>query len=296
MEVNSKNWIDEATPQLLKHKGTNQTPSLVVVHYSVTKTVAGAVKALNKRKLSYHLFIAKDGTLFQTRRLTETAAHPGRSNWKRQSNIKDTSTHQRGSIGICFMNMGFAIPAGNPASQTHVGKLKYFPTDPSMQRWDKYTDEQLHTCQEVIEAIGEKFTITEIVGHHDIAIGGKFDPGPQYDFDEANDLAQASPGMGFKTNVKLKKPGDTLSIRQEPNRKSKKLGALNLGDELHVRSIAYGPPKKSISGGTNKKKRWLTVWASVDVDESNTHAGFVHMGGLASTPLIPMLQAKLPKL
>lgn len=296
MEVNSKNWIEGATEQPLDHKGANQTPSLIAVHYSVTRTVADAVAVLNKRKLSYHLFIAKDGTLFQTRRLTETARHPGRSNWKQQSGVKDTLTLQRGSIGICFMNMGFAIPANNPASQTHVGKLKYFPHDKSMQRWDKYTDEQLQSCRDAIEAIGRKFSISEVVGHHDIAIGGKFDPGPQYDFDEANGLAQASPGMGFKTKVRLKTPGDTLSIRQEPNGDSKKLGALNIGDELHIRSIVYGGPKKSISGGTNKKKRWLTTWASVDVDGTDTHAGFVHMGGLVSTPLVPHLQARLKKL
>ncbi len=296
MQVNSKNWIDGATKQPLKHKGANQTPSLIVVHYSVTRTVADAVAVLNQRKLSYHLFIAKDGTLFQTRRLTETAAHPGRSNWKQTSGVKDTSSHQRGSIGICFMNMGFAIPANNPASQTHVGKLKYFPNDQSMQRWDKYTDEQLQTCREAIEAIGRKFSITEVVGHHDIAIGGKFDPGPQFDFDQSNRLAKAAPALGFKSSVRLKTPGDTLSIRQEPSGSSKKLGALDIGDEVHIRSIVYGGPSRSISGGTSKKKRWLTTWASVDVDGTGTHAGFVHMGGLASTPLVPHLQAKLKQL
>src|SRR5262245_27673944 len=71
----------------LEHAGARQNPTSLVIHYSVTYTVAQAVRVLNQRRLSYHVLIEKDGTAFQTRPFTETALHPGLSNWKAMSGL-----------------------------------------------------------------------------------------------------------------------------------------------------------------------------------------------------------------
>src|SRR5688572_18685997 len=106
----------------LLHVGSTQAPKLLVIHYSVTNTVAEAVTALNSRRLSYHILIEKDGTAFQTRPFTKTALHPGLSNWKATSGVALGSSVAKGSIGICLMNMGFAVHS-TPASRVAAGKL-----------------------------------------------------------------------------------------------------------------------------------------------------------------------------
>lgn len=123
----TNNLIDGITMQPLVHVGANQTPSLLAIHYSVTDTVAQAVAALNDRGLSYHILIAKDGKAVQTRPFTKTAAHPGLSNCKEQSDVTHSASASCGSIGICLTNKGFAHGSAPHAA----GKLIYNPDDPS---------------------------------------------------------------------------------------------------------------------------------------------------------------------
>ncbi len=58
----TNHFVDGLAKKTLVHVGTNQTPKLVVIHYSVTDTVAQAVSALNAAKHGYHILIEKDGT------------------------------------------------------------------------------------------------------------------------------------------------------------------------------------------------------------------------------------------
>lgn len=282
------NFIDGLSIKKLKHVGVNQTPTLLVIHYSVTNTVAEAIKALNAEKLGYHILIEKDGTAFQTRRFTESAAHPGLSNWKSQSGVTLGASVARGSIGICLMNKGFAFDATSPNGP---GKLIYNPSDPSMQRWEKYPAAQVKSCRAIASDIIAKYAIAEVVGHHDIAIMGKFDPGPLFDLAALDALAPSPKPLGFKT--KVKSSDGKLNVRQGPNAASPVVATLNNGDVVHIRSIAYGAKGECIDPAPAKRKRYLTPWASIDVDGSNRHAGFVHMKGLAATPLDPALAAHL---
>lgn len=288
----SGDWIVGINKQPLLHVGGSQPkPHLVVIHYSVTDTVADAVAALNARKLGYHILIEKNGVAFQTRPFTETAAHPGRSNWKKETaTIRDGTTVQVNSIGICLMNMGFA----HGPRPSKAGKLIYNPKDMSMQTWEDYPASQLAACTSIVADILATYPITEVVGHHDIAIMGKFDPGPLFDFAPHNALLPA-PRLGLTTTVKA--PGGTIKLLEERAAGSKVLATLAHGRTVHVRSVAYGPPTMSLAGvpntAANKAKRWITRFASVDVDGSNRHSGFVDMKGLASTPLAPELAANL---
>jgi N-acetylmuramoyl-L-alanine amidase len=197
----------------------------------------------------------------------------------------------KNSIGICLMNMGFDVKSVPPAN-VGAGKLIYNPNDPSMQRWEKFPAAQVATCTSIAKDIIAAFPISDVVGHHDVAIMGKFDPGPLFDLAALNALVTASKPLGLQTTVASK--DGTLSLREEASASAKALRSLPNGATIHIRSIAYGSKSKSIDPTTTSKRlRYLTPWASVDVDGSNKHAGFVHMSGLAKTPLVPALAKKL---
>jgi N-acetylmuramoyl-L-alanine amidase len=288
----SGDWIVGIKKQKLKHVGGAQPkPNLLVIHYSVTDTVAQAVTALDAKTLGYHILIEKDGTAYQTRPFIETAAHPGRSNWKKQTkSVSDTSTVQVNSIGICLMNMGFA----HGTRPNKKAKLIYNPKDASMDSWEVYPAPQLATCSSIVADIIATYKITEVVGHHDIAVMGKFDPGPLYDFGPDNALLANPPGLGMDSKVKA---GGSIKLLEERAAGSKVLDTLNPGETVHIRSVAYGPPAMSLAGvpdtAANRKKRWITRWASVGVGNTNKHAGYVDLKGLTKTPLVAALDAKL---
>jgi N-acetylmuramoyl-L-alanine amidase len=249
------------------------------------------VRALNERGLSYHVLIEKDGTAFQTRPFTKTALHPGLSNWKAVSGVDFGSSVAKGSIGICLMNMGFDV-ASVPASSVGAGKLIYNRRDPSMQRWEKYPAAQVSTCKAIASDIVATYPIQEVVGHQDIAIMGKFDPGPLFDLAALNALISTPKPLGFRTTVDSS--DGSVNLREEPALGATIVRALPNGTPIHIRSIAYGKKSQSIDPSTpTSRARYLTPWASVDVDGSDRHAGFVHMSGLAATPLAPALAAKL---
>ncbi|WP_170182173.1 N-acetylmuramoyl-L-alanine amidase [Phreatobacter stygius] len=284
----TNHWIDGIDRINLLHNGANQTPRLVVIHYSVTNTVAAAVEALNSQRLSYHILIEKDGEAFQTRRFTESAAHPGLSNWKAAGNVGLGHSVQLGSVGICLMNKGFDFDASSPNAP---GQLIYNPDDPSMQRWETYPRPQLAACKRIVRDIIDTYDIQEVVGHHDIAIMGKFDPGPLFDIAGLNVLIASAPRLGFRTTVRS--PDGRLRLRRGPSAETAVVAELQNGREVHVRSIAYGPRSHCIDPNASGRKRYLTRWASVGIDGADRHAGFVNMKFLAATPLTASLAAFL---
>ena len=206
------NFLEGVERKPLLHAGANQTPKLLVIHYSVTNTAAEAVRALNDRRLSYHILIEKNGKAFQTRRFTETALHPGLSNWKAQAGVGLTESVARGSIGICLMNKGFAFDSGQPNA---AGKLIYNPDDPTMQRWETFPQAQLNSCKAIAAEIIAAYPIAEVVGHHDIAIMGKFDPGPLFDLAALDALTTEPKSLGFRT--KVNSSDGTLNVRRGPS-------------------------------------------------------------------------------
>jgi N-acetylmuramoyl-L-alanine amidase len=250
-----------------------------------------AVSALNSQNLSYHILIAKDGTPFQTRPFTQSAAHPGLSNWKATGAVDLGGSVMKDSVGICLMNMGFAVN-GLPPASVGQGKLIYNADDPTMQSWERYSPAQIATCKNIVEDLVAIYPIREVVGHHDVAIMGKFDPGPLFDLAALNELIRVPKPLGFPTTVDS--ADGFLNLRSGPSARAAVLRQLPNGTSLHIRSIAYGNKAQCIDPNTTQnRKRFLTPWASVDITGANKHAGFVHMGGLAETPLVRGLERRL---
>jgi len=285
----TNHWVDGLPEKQLLHNGASQIPRLVVIHYSVTNTVQEAVNTLNAQRLSYHILIAKSGEAFQTRRFTKTAAHPGLSNWKQISEVGLGTSVQVGSIGVCLMNKGFAFDANSPHGP---GKLIYNPDDATMQEWERYPAAQIAACRKIVRDLIDNYQIDEVVGHHDVAIMGKFDPGPLFDIAGLNALITSQPRLGFPTRVAS--PDGSVTLRRGPSSDSPAIAQLNNGRTVHIRSIAYGPRSACIDPNpVTSRKRYLTRWASIGLDNADRHAGFVSMKFLAATPLSPALAAHL---
>lgn len=164
-------------------------PTMIVLHYTATGPSKNYSVAnyftRPAAKVSAHLVVERDGTTAQCVDFDKKAWHAGRSVWKGRANCNDFS------IGIEIDNWGYLTK--NQAGQyiSHTGKV----VDPKMVLeaknkrgnpgyWEIYDPRQLQKVSEIIDELLESYpSITEIVGHEDIAPGRKIDPGPAlYDF------------------------------------------------------------------------------------------------------------------
>ena len=298
---------DKASEIKLHHVGANFEPQSITMHYTVTDNFQDAVDALDARGLSYTFLIDRDGSVFQTRRPDIHAAHAGRSHWKAQSGVSNSSSLNRKSIGISFvsrgyfkhLNNGFAFDTdahGNiindqyPASEVERTSSPY---DPGWRPiWHKYTDEQIEAGERLVRDLVLAYpTVKEIYGHDDISISGKSDTGPLFPMDRFRDQFDLKGDLGFRTTIQS--PDGVAELRRGPSRQHSSIGQLHSGDTVHVRAFSYTYRAASALIVDRPKRRYLTGWASVDIDGSNMHAGFIHASLFAQTPLASALALHL---
>lgn len=316
--IDDKNWIKDVKTRDLSSAANDKKPAFanvaikpkrITLHYSAGSTLSGAVSTLRSRRLSYHVLIDVDGTPFQTRPFTIKAVHAGRSNWKEAGNVTNTSSLSDNSIGISFINLGQHgffnkgtwFHGFDSKTKTFIGpkvadkdatKAALVYTPGRLTHWAPYQPRQLETCKDIIRALTKTFgEITELMGHHDIAISDKPDPGPLVPLDDWRKEFKLEGGLGFQTTVKS--ADGELLLRDRPSvAEGKKITALKNGDTVHIRAITY--TNRSVDAiAAAPPQRSLTPWASVDTNGSNAHAGFVHMRSLADTPLHKSLKSKL---
>ena len=101
-------------------------------------------------KVSYHLYISKQGEVRQFVEMNKRAWHCGVSEWKGFNNLNDYS------IGVCFQNLGN----------------------------EPYTPAQIEKGLEVCKTIMEYYGISEVVRHRDIAPNRKADPNNLFPWEE----------------------------------------------------------------------------------------------------------------
>lgn len=95
--------------------------------------------------------------------------------------------------------------------------------------------------------------------------------------------------LGLET--KVRSPDGELNLRDRPGTSGRVVKVLRNGDVLHIRAVTYTSASRGLVRPDSG--RALTGWASVDIDASNTHAGFVYMGYLTRTPLAPAYAERL---
>lgn len=301
-------FVDEATRITRLGTGSVISPTRIAVHYTAGHTLDDAIDALERKGLSYNVLIDKDGSLHQARALNRRAGHAGRSNFKAQSGLKNTSSINGNSISISLVNLGhhsyfsggywwydrrngqFRRPRVRDVDANKKAAI-YSPGN--IVHWDPYTNDQIASCKELISAIVTEYpNISEIVGHDDVSINDKFDPGPDLPLQSWREELGKEGGLGLSSAVNS--PDGTLNLRDRPSYLGGRvIDTLNQGDQVHIRSVAYVGGNRSAALINSSSGRALTGWASVDIKGNNTHHGFVYMGYLTQTPLLPEYEDKL---
>lgn len=159
-------------------------PRLLVIHYTVTRTARGAINsfAIPGAGASAHLVIDRDGSITQMVPFDRTAAHAGKSEWK------GVESCNRYSIGFELVNMGPLTSKTDGILRDCYGRP--MPADtptmaataPGGELWEAYPEAQYQATLEAAKAVCERYGITDIVGHSEIATpqGRKIDPGPAF--------------------------------------------------------------------------------------------------------------------
>ena len=131
--------------------GTIKQHQFVVLHDDVGTWSGTTSWIMNpSSKVSYHLYISKQGEVRQFVEMNKRAWHCGVSEWKGFKNLNDYS------IGVCFQNLGN----------------------------EPYTPAQIEKGIEVCKTIMEYYGITEVVRHRDIAPTRKVDPNNLFPWEE----------------------------------------------------------------------------------------------------------------
>ncbi len=166
------------------HIGGAITPRFLVLHYTAGGSAAGSVRAIAERGLSAHLFVDRDGSVIQTVPFNIMALHAGQSRWR---GVQDLNRH---SIGIEIANLGWldrrvaggwtrdGIGRAIPASEVIVARHKKGGAE---MAWEVFPEPQLRAVERLAALILASYpTIEEVVGHDDISLSGKVDPGPAF--------------------------------------------------------------------------------------------------------------------
>jgi len=131
--------------------GREITPRLIVIHYTGDNSCEGAVSWLTSpgSRVSAHLVVDKDGTVYQLLPFNIAGWHAGRSEYDGQPYVNNFSIRIE-----------------------KVGSGDFFP------------DEQVEANRAIIAALFAAYPIEDVVGHEDVAPGRKPDPGPNYPWDK----------------------------------------------------------------------------------------------------------------
>lgn len=183
----------EAIQVPTKHHGGLIHCKFIVVHYTAGGSAEASMKAIENRGLSAHLFIGRDGYVFQTVDFNRRAYHAGASTWQGYNSLNDHA------IGIEVCNYGW-LDEYEPTSglrwrdENNDGipeTPKFKPGFYSVARhrnggpklaWENYPGVQMAALEAACVALMDFYpSIQDICGHDEIAPRRKQDPGPAMD-------------------------------------------------------------------------------------------------------------------
>jgi N-acetylmuramoyl-L-alanine amidase len=180
---NNTLWLDDTTPArqytipAVNFGPQIIQPRLIVMHYTAGKTPQGTINwFMNpESRVSSHFLIARDGTISQFVPLDHQAWHTGNSTWK------DMKQLNRWSIGIELDNIGFVRKGFTLPPELQFTAFDQFSV---LRTWETFPHGQTDATVELCRLLVSTYpTITEVVGHSDIAPTDKLDPGPAFPMD-----------------------------------------------------------------------------------------------------------------
>ena len=163
------------------------TPTIIVIHYAVTSSLDALVRSQLATGYFAHLSIDgfSDGKrsvmrVVQQLPFNKRGAHAGESEWNGRKRCNGFS------IGIEIANPGPLVngrtvygQVWDPKDAVETGPIPGYPKQWTW--WARYSNEEMAILASVCRALRVEYpSITEIVGHSDVAPGRKFDPGPAF--------------------------------------------------------------------------------------------------------------------
>lgn len=260
----------------LPHSNSSLTPRYIVAHYTAGTSVSGSISHLRSVGLSYHIIIDRDGSIIQCAPFNMSARHAGVSNWKGLSGLNNFA------IGICLANRGYVTrfangsygwvdshnnPIGSFLDEDQVVRAEHFNGAETNLYWEKFTPAQINSFKEVCQVLLQTYSgIKDLIGHDEIAMGRKPDPGPAFPSSDFYPLF-ANRASDTGPTYTVQSPDGTLNVRRGMSGNFKMIRKLYNGDKVHIRSEGY----KFVGNDPV-----LNNWVSISMEGTIDHIGFVH--------------------
>lgn len=166
-----------------KNREPIQNLETIVIHYTAGASALSSVRYLttDNTPASAHLLIGRDGEIYQMVEFQTQAWHAGKSQLLGNTDMNAFST------GIELDNAGLLYERDK---RFYAWFGKRIPEDQVIQLvnpqtgfhayWHTYTDNQINALKEVCKQLLFHYKIKRIVGHNEISLSGKVDPGPAF--------------------------------------------------------------------------------------------------------------------
>ncbi len=255
--------IVDTTTYRATHKNTEKfkegRPDSIVIHYTAGRNAATSAAFLaGDVKASAHLVIGRDGAIFQLVPFNIIAWHAG------ESSYNGISGFNAYAIGIELDNAGPLTPVGNifeswfkgkyPANEAFYGIHR---NENTARYWHTYTEKQVAVCEEICGLLIREYKIKSILGHEEISVGRKTDPGPAFPLDTFRERLLEHDRSGSQAefvSFAARVAADKLNIREGAG-PTHKLTAQPLKEGQEVTVLAE-------ENGWYKVKTEITGWVS----------------------------------
>lgn len=239
--INHRLYHDDGTPySFIDNPNYPRFSRLVaceylILHYTTGTNPAQTINWFKSphAKAAAHLLITREGEIFQFVPFDTVAWHAGYSQWANRTGLN------RYSIGIELDNAGRLVRVDDqwkrntvtiPDENVLVAMHKLQTMD---QGWEKYPQAQMDALREVAKLLKASYNFIDVLGHDDVSLSGKLDPGPAFGMaDFRNEI------MGFlpEQHFLFKNYQSGVVLRAEPKERSSATGRLYSGRQVVVLS------------------------------------------------------------
>ncbi len=178
-------------------------PRYLIMHYTTGTQIQSTINHFRNpgSGVSTHLVIGRDGRIFQMVPFNHAAYHAGFSFWEGESNLN------RASIGIELDNAGrlsevngrFFKRDHEIPSQRAI-EAKHWKSRIRMH-FEDFSAEQIQVARLVARALIEHYDLKDILGHDEVNLKTRYDPGPLFPMAEWRDTFFQRTGPDIKPNV-----------------------------------------------------------------------------------------------
>lgn len=171
----------------IKNSGLFRELDTITLHYTATHNVESVTNTFTdpKVKACAHCVIDRDGKIIQFVPFNLITWHAGISSYGKRKG------YNKYSIGVEMVNVG-PVTEHNGLYKSWYGSIispydviSATHTNESVERyWQTYTPEQIQAVRDLCGILIDVYDIKYILGHDEISVGRKTDPGPAFPSDK----------------------------------------------------------------------------------------------------------------